>query len=550
MISIVYKPNILINLTGNTIDYSISNSAITSDIFISSGMSFNLYEFDNLSINRIDIIDNIINYTIGINKYQLNILIVDSGQTYNSINKVGMYCIKILYENETLDYLLLDVYYNNLPYKPIIIETIHTPSIIKITTPFIPQEPIILGPPIIVYKHVMLNITGNTIDYFFDSPVYIESGFTLNLHDFDNEIINRVDIINNIINYTVNINKYQLDILIVDTGQTHIDIIQSGLYCIKVSFSGETLNYLMMNIIYSIETYIPPIVELPLIPSISDNSIDITGVNKKNPIIYYNPQPISGGTWIGSGTTIPYNVFLDLYHNDINGWTLNSLQTLFISGITDCFDGVLSLSAMTFILYENGSNISLSGILKSGIYNIYISVTDSAGNNTMNWISNIIVDDEPPVIVYRPYVIMNITGNTNMYSGASSGFTDNINITSGFTFNLNEFDRNIITRLDIIENIVSYAYDIVDIDLTKYKIEVLMASKHNNNGPIVYTEATLPGEYCVKFLLIDSNKNNTVQYFMMNVIYDVTVYSDGYWQDNKVWVDFVLWKDHPKNSIL
>ena len=31
----------------------------------------------------------------------------------------------------------------------------------------------------------------------------------------------------------------------------------------------------------------------------------------------------------------------------------------------------------------------------------------------------------------------------------------------------------------------------------------------------------------------------------MSVVYDVSVYSEGYWQDGKVWVDFVLWLDHP-----
>ena len=44
--AIIYKPYVLINLTGNTTDYSISSSAITSDIYISSGFTLNITEFD------------------------------------------------------------------------------------------------------------------------------------------------------------------------------------------------------------------------------------------------------------------------------------------------------------------------------------------------------------------------------------------------------------------------------------------------------------------------------------------------------------------------
>ena len=138
-----------------------------------------------------------------------------------------------------------------------------------------------------------------------------------------------------------------------------------------------------------------------------------------------------------------------------------------------------------------------------------------------------------------------LTGNTNLYSGASSAITSNIYISSGFTLNVGGFDHNYIDRLDIINNIVNYAYDNIDIDLNKYKIEVLIAGSHNDYGAIVYTGVTQPGLYCVKILLTDSSGNEVIDYFIMKVVYDVSIYSEGYWQDNKVWVDFVLWLDHP-----
>lgn len=260
------------------------------------------------------------------------------------------------------------------------------------------------------------------------------------------------------------------------------------------------------------------------------------------PVIYYN----SGSTWLGSGTTIPINVYLDLIHNGITGWTLDSLKTLFISGITDCMDGNIDLSTITFILTKSGSVSSLTGITEGGLYNIMISVTNNAGVNTTHFINNIIVNDEPPIIYYKEYFISSgLTGYTTWFTGATSAITSGIYVQSGFTFNLAGFDNNIIYKLDIIDNIIDYVYDSVDVDLNKYMVDVIIASSYSYNSGFTLTGITQPGEFLIRFYLKDSGGNEIINYFMMKVLYDVSVYSEGFWQDNKVWVDYVDWLDWP-----
>ena len=649
--NIIYKPNVISNyLTGNTNDYIAGNSAITSNIYIASGFTFNLNGFDRNIVNRLSIIDNLINYiNNGINKYMLNVLIVDTGETYTNVTQIGNYCIKISYGTDIIDYFIMKcifdptstlsiippisqiipkpiitttttyiespfIYYNSgetwngsesiIPYD-VFLHLVHdnitgwTSDSLKILfinrvidcfdgniplsniTLIIFKNGLMLDniseygiynimisftdtagknitnyilnikvddlPPIIYYYPNVSSVTGYTTDFYgITSGITISSGFTLSISE--NTIINRSVIINNVVEFVydlidIDINKYMLNILIVNSGESFSNISQIGKYCVKFSISdrsgNEVINYLIMNV-----SLLPIII--PILPE-PTNTTTTTKICNKGPFIYYN----SGETWNGSGSTIPYDIFLHLIHNGITGWTLDSLKYLFIDRVESIYDGNIPLSAITFILYKSGSVISLSGISESGFYDIYISYTDYSNNNIINWIRKIKIDDLPPVIFYRPYVLVpNLTGYTTTYSGASSAITSGIYISSGFTLNLGGFDRVMIDRLDIIENIVAYVTDDIDIDINKYMLNILIFGwSHRVAGDnIVYTGITQPGMYGIKLSISDSSGNEIINYLMMNVVFDVSVYSEGYWQDNKVWIDYILWLDHPRKT--
>jgi hypothetical protein len=259
------------------------------------------------------------------------------------------------------------------------------------------------------------------------------------------------------------------------------------------------------------------------------------GTSTITPIIYYNPAP-SGVSWIGSGTTVPSQVFLHLG----SGWTSSDLITLFISGVTDCLDGNIALSSITFLIYEEGSSEPLSGITDNGIYNIVITITNNIGNTTTNYISGIVIDDAPPVVVYRYGVITTgFTENTSFYSVASSAITSGITVLSGFSLKLSGFDRwhdgyHYINRMDIIENIVDYVYDTVDTDINKYMLNVLIAGDSS-----VYQEVISPGDYLVKISIADREGNEIINcfgtpeighYLIMTVENGEKPYSDGQYQ--------------------
>jgi hypothetical protein len=273
------------------------------------------------------------------------------------------------------------------------------------------------------------------------------------------------------------------------------------------------------------------------------NSVDVNDIRNINPSNLYGVSVVDYPSETPTTTT---TTTISNYKTINSGWTLDSLKYLFIDHVVDSYGFNVPISMLNFTLYDKGSIISLNDINKYGIYDIKISYTDIFGNVINNKITDISVNDLTPDIVYKPYILTReLTGTTNSYSGATSKIEPNITIVSGFTLNLNGFDKNIIYRNDIIDNIVNYVKDIVDVNINKYMIDIIVSGKHNDNGPIVYTDITKPGDYCVKVSLKNNNNNEIINYFMMKVVYDLSLFSDGYWQDNKVWVDFVLWLDHP-----
>jgi len=643
---IIYKPNVLISsLTGTTSNFL--NSIVNSGISIEYGLYLDINQFDRKIINKLDIINNLINYLDdNTSKYSLNILIVNQTDEISIITQTGDYCIQISQNNQILDYLILkvgvDIKYssyttqqttNKIEKVVIVNAEDNSPTIVynfpisgtswlggDSITPYAVflnmtnsgwtldslkylfinhisdhfgksilfsdiifklykknSTALLSGitengiydiflsitdkygnniknyirnvvvddvPPTIVYKSNVLNDTLTGITY--------ASGVTFNLF-YKNEI-ERLDIIDNIISYAYdnvdyNINKYMVNVIFSDiSGNTYSSISNIGDYFINISISDSSDNItsdrFLLRVIYdsSIHNFV---IYVPSKNIISEHDIVEPHITIKTPTIHYNCA-VSGASWIGSGTTIPYNVKLRYYHNILSVWTLDSLKSLFVDYVLDSFNNIVPIFMLNFKLYKKGSILPLNGITKYGVYDILLSFTDNFGSSITNKITDIFVNDSSPDIIYKPYILTNkLTGYTNSYSGSTSDIEPNILIKSGFTLNLNGFDRNVIYKFDIIENVVNYVNDNIDFNLNKYMIDIVISGKHNDRGAIVYEYVTKPGEYCVKVKLINSNGNKTINYFIMKVVYDVSSYSNGYWQDDKVWVDFVLWLDHP-----
>jgi hypothetical protein len=119
---IVYKYGVLqYGLTGDTTFFSGASSAITSGIFINDGFIFNLSGFSSGQIDRMDIIDNLIdfiydNVDTSINKYMLNVIIASSksgGTLITTITQSDTYLLKFSIAdangNERIEYHMLMV---------------------------------------------------------------------------------------------------------------------------------------------------------------------------------------------------------------------------------------------------------------------------------------------------------------------------------------------------------------------------------------------------------------------------------------------------------
>lgn len=105
---------------------------------------------------------------------------------------------------------------------------------------------------------------------------------------------------------------------------------------------------------------------------IYENNSGYTGVDEQSPIIYYYPNT----TEMPTGSTLGF-------------LTKNQILEHFISGVTDYWDGDLSITGATSVLNCVGSPISLTGISQEGIYEIVYKYYDNANNYTGATINNI-----------------------------------------------------------------------------------------------------------------------------------------------------------------
>ena len=89
---------------------------------------------------------------------------------------------------------------------------------------------------------------------------------------------------------------------------------------------------------------------------------------------------------------------------------------------------------------------------------------------------------------------------------------------------------------------VDYVYDLIDLDVNKYMLDVLILDKN-----FIYSKVTNKGDYLIKFKISDKFGNSTEDYLIMRVVDgtdDVSCFPGGIWRDNKIWIDTYIWMDY------
>ena len=101
-------------ISGNTTEFSGVTSGITSGTTITEGFAFNISGFTDGKVTRQDIIDNIVESVVDdvdpdLNKYMLDVLIVNSTEVLTEVVEMGEYCVKLSISdkngNTTVKYL-------------------------------------------------------------------------------------------------------------------------------------------------------------------------------------------------------------------------------------------------------------------------------------------------------------------------------------------------------------------------------------------------------------------------------------------------------------
>ena len=451
---------------------------------------------------------------------------------------------------------------------------------------------------VIVYQYgTIYNITGVTTTFFsgvspdIESGITISSGFTFNINDFPYNI-NRIDIIDNIVDYiydsvNLDLNKYMLDVLIVDQDHIYTEVSGATNYCVKLSITNTLgcvmydyfiMNVINTNIIDIDYTYYMPVekIEFPILqPKKEVINVD------PNPIIFYKygvlynttgftttqysgaSINIESGITISSGFTFnindfPYNINrIDIIDNIVDYINLNnsdkySIDVIIVDDkiVYNEVSGATNYCVKLSLVNNAGCVIEeyfIMNIIKEETeidHTYYMPIEKIEAKTTMSCIDTgpIFVDSEPPIIVYQYGVITSFESNTNIFSGVSSGITPNLSIDKAFLLNIEGFDRNEITRIDIIDNVVDYVYDMIDLDVNKYMLDVLITDKN-----LIYSKVTNRGDYLVKFKISDKFGNIVVDYLIMRVVDgtdDVACFPGGIWRDNKVWIDTYIWMDY------
>lgn len=396
---------------------------------------------------------------------------------------------------------------------------------------------------------------------------YFNSGNTYSYGDYNstNDIISFTGSTGFIINqYVINLSGYSINSYFVpyyDIISIDKDTIKNVIYLNTTNFyyilnfltsNGYVTSYNRIMAVYN--SYLNGdcvyLTEYNIYVNHSDSPFTTTtttttqSIFTKSPSIYYKYNN-SEQFWSGGTKNIPFNVSLNMLHGNYTGWTSNQLLNLFIEYVYDVYDSNVDINSVVTKIYKNCSFIETTGINSTGLYDVVFSYTDIYGNNITNKIEDINVIYNSPVIFYKEYILTGyLSGNTNSYTGVTNHILPNIIISSGFTFNLPGFN-NLITKIDIIDNLIEYVLADSGEFIDKHAVNIVIAKGTIYGSQNIYDTVTNPGIYCIEVSLEDIFGNKTIRYFIMNVISDSSVYSIGFWQDNKVWFDYVNWLDHP-----
>jgi len=338
-------------------------------------------------------------------------------------------------------------------------------------------------------------------------PKNIKSGITLNNLSYY-EII--TDVVSCGATQFLIFSKSELVALIPFVSITSISLENNSLIIIT---NNNTYTFTFLSTFDLNQTYSRMLFELqdPSNRYLTDSSVynfcvQTGGTDITSPIIIYNQT---------SGSTTPSNVCLSFYHSGStgmqSGWTLNDISNNIISGITDFWDGILPISAITLKCYEKGGN-EITGITSEGTYSLDLFISDNAGNTTNDSISQIYIDDLSPIIDYYYGALISSTGYTNDFTGATSAITSDIYISDGFSMSLSG-SNNSINYIDIINNFIDRVYDNVDISINKYNLNVLIADSTS-----IINSVTSTGTYLLKFSISDFCKNENIVYHLFDVI--------------------------------
>jgi len=190
------------------------------------------------------------------------------------------------------------------------------------------------------------------------------------------------------------------------------------------------------------------------------------------PVFHLNPYvlPVDIDTYaypFTSGTTI-------LPHEIIN---------YFITGVTDERDGIISTDSIYITIRQYGQVEPLTGITQMGVYSIIMGVNDIANNQAI-LAYTIIVDDQPPIITFKP-------------------------IASGSGFTMTEVDMVLpsegITSNDIITKSIDFIYDTVDGVVLNTNAVILINDLISGLTPLVVL--TTPGTYDLTYYVEDKAGN-------------------------------------------